>query len=138
MGISSGVMMDFYPRGNRFHWETQITVTPARARDEFRRLFAPYTQGNASTSRSVSLNGNMPQRRAGTSHPRSPKKRKSVKEISIKFFCLAITTQHDVPNNDEKQQLLVGGLGEKKVTLQADSTSSDVVSALKETPKVGR
>ncbi|CAB3995037.1 G2 M phase-specific E3 ubiquitin- ligase-like, partial [Paramuricea clavata] len=62
---------------------------------------------------------------------------KSVKEISIKFFCLASTTQQEVPNNDEKQQLLVAGLGEKKVTRQADSTSSDVVAALKETyPKL--
>ena len=111
---------------------------PARARDEFRRLFAPYNRENASTSRSVPLNGNIPQRRASTNHhAKAPKRRKSVKEISIKFFCLASTTQRDVPNNDEKQQLLVAGLGEKKVTLQADSTSSDVVAALKETyPKL--
>ncbi len=137
---SSLINQSSQPSTSRSTEASAVTDTnnrPARARDEFRRLFAPYTQGNASTSRSVSLNGNMPQRRAGTSHPRAPKKRKSVKEISIKFFCLAITTQHDVPNNDEKQQLLVGGLGEKKVTLQADSTSSDVVSALKETyPKL--
>ena len=85
----------------------------------------------------VPLNGNIPQRRASTNHAKAPKRRKSVKEISIKFFCLASTTQRDVPNNDEKQQLLVAGLGEKKVTLQADSTSSDVVAALNETyPKL--
>ncbi|CAB4036525.1 Hypothetical predicted protein, partial [Paramuricea clavata] len=101
-------------------------------------LFATYNQANASTSRSVPLNGNIPQRRASTNHhAKALKRRKSVKEISIKFFCLASTTQRDVPNNDEKQQLLVAGLGEKKVTLQADSTSSDVVAALKETyPKL--
>jgi hypothetical protein len=84
------------------------------------------------------LNANIPQRRASTNHhAKAPKRRKSVKEISIKFFCLASTTQRDVPNNYEKQQLLVAGLGEKKVTLQANSTSSDVVAALKETyPKL--
>ena len=73
---------------------------PARARDEFRRLFAPYNRANASTSRSVPLNANIPQRRASTNHhAKAPKRRKSVKEISIKFFCLASTTQRDVPNN---------------------------------------
>ena len=101
---------------------TETNNRPARARDEFRRLFAPYNQANASTSRPVPLNANIPQRRASTNrHAKAPKRRKSVKEISIKFFCLASTTQRDVPNNDEKQQLLVAGLGEKKVTLQADS-----------------
>ena len=111
---------------------------PARARDEFWRLFAPYNQASASTSHSVSLNGNLPQRRASTNHhAKAPKRRKSVKEISIKFFCLASTTQRDVPNNDENQQLLIAGLGDKKVTLQADSTLPDVVAALKETyPKL--
>ena len=118
-------------------FQSEANNRPARARDEFRRLFAPYTQANASTSRSVSLNNNMPQRKVATNHAKGPKRRKSVKEISIRFFCLASTTQQDVPNNDEKQQLLVGGLGEKKITLQADSTSSDVASALKETyPKL--
>jgi hypothetical protein len=55
---------------------------PATARDEFRRLFAPYNQANASTSRSVPLNANIPQRRASTNHhAKAPKRRKSVKEI---------------------------------------------------------
>jgi hypothetical protein len=92
---SSLINQSSQPSTSRSTEASAITDTnnrPAKARDEFRRLFAPYTQGNASTSRSVSLNGNMPQRRAGTSHPKVPKRRKSVKEISIKFFCLAITT----------------------------------------------
>ena len=60
-----------------------------RARDEFRRLFGPYAQANASTSRSVSLNSNMLQQRAAPNrNAKAPKRRKSVKEISAKFFCL--------------------------------------------------
>ena len=109
-----------------------------RARDEFRRLFGPYAQANASTSRSVPLNSNMLQQRAAPNrNAKAPKRRKSGKEMSTKFFCLANTTQEDVPNNDEKQQLLVAGLGEKKVTLQSDSSPSDLVAAIKETyPKL--
>ena len=40
--------------------QLETSNRPARARDEFRRLFAPYNQANASTSRSVPLNGNIP------------------------------------------------------------------------------
>ena len=83
-----------------------------RARDEFRR---PYTQANASTSRSVSLNSNMLQQRAAPNrNAKAPKRRKSVREISAKFFCLANTTREDVPNNDEKQQLLSLDLAKRR------------------------
>ena len=80
----------------------------------------------------------MPQQRAVPNrNAKTPKRRKSVKEISTKFFCLANTTQEDVPNNDEKQQLLVAGLGKKKVTLQSNSAPSNFVAAIKETyPKL--
>lgn len=95
--------------------QPEINHRATRAKDEFRRLFAPHTPANASISRSVSLNSNTPQRRAATSnHAKAPKRRKSVKEISVKFFCPSSTTQFDVPNNDEKQQLLVCGLGGKR------------------------
>ncbi len=60
---SSLINQSSQPSTSRSTEASAITDTnrPARARDEFQRLFAPYTQGNASTSLSVSLNGNMPQ-----------------------------------------------------------------------------
>jgi hypothetical protein len=60
-----------------------------------------------------------------------------VKDVPKKIFCLASTTQHDVPTNAEKQQLLVAGLGEKKVTLPGEGNANDVSVGLKETfPKL--
>jgi hypothetical protein len=56
-----------------------------------------------------------------------------VKDVTKKNFCLASTTQHDVPTNAEKQQLLVAGLGEKKVTLPGEGNANDVSVGLKET-----
>ncbi|CAB4040751.1 Hypothetical predicted protein [Paramuricea clavata] len=81
------------------------TGRPERARDEFRRLFASY---HPSTSRSGSSTSS--QRRTASNTQARAKKRKTVKDVTIKFFCLASTTQHDVPTNAEKQQLLVAGL----------------------------
>lgn len=111
---------------------------PARARDEFRRLFAPYnSQPSASTS--VSGPSTSFQRRTASNTPARPrtKKRKKAKDVTVKFFCLASTTQHDVPSSEEKQQLLVAGLGEKKVTLPEEANANDVRLGLKETfPKL--
>ena len=108
-----------------------------RARDEFRRLFAPYhTQSSTSTSRfgpSTSF-----QRHASCTPARQrTKKRKTEKDVTVKFFCLASTTQHNVPNCEEKQYLLVAGLGEKKVSLPEVANANDLTIALKETyPKL--
>ena len=114
--------------------ETTVSMTnqpnrntrETRARDEFRQLFASYNSQNASTSRSVSS-----RRTASSSRANPTKKRKTVKNISIHFFCLANTTQQLVPNNEEKQQLLVAGLGEKKITLSGEAAASDVMVELK-------
>ena len=89
---------------------------PVRARDEFRRLFASYnnnSQSRASTSGSGPLNSN--RRRPASNNSTKAKKRKTVKDVTVKFFCLASKAQHDVPTNEEKQELLVAGLGEKKL-----------------------
>ena len=108
------------------------TSRPERARDEFRQLFASY---HPSTSRSGSSTSS--QRRTASNTQARAKKRKTVKDVTIKFFCLAATTQHDVPTNAEKQQLLVAGLGEKKVTLPGEGNANDVSVGLKETfPKL--
>ena len=57
--------------------------------------------------------------------------------MTVKFFCLALTTQHNIPNCEEKQHLLVAGLGEKKVSLPEVANASDLTIALKETyPKL--
>ena len=100
------------------------TNRPERARDEFRRLFASYHPPTSSQRRTASNT----QARA-----KSTKKRKAVKDVTIKFFCLSSTTQHDVPSNEEKQQLLVAGLGEKKTTLPGEGNANDVMVGLKET-----
>ena len=55
----------------------------------------------------------------------------------IKFFCLSSTTQQDVQSNEEKQQLLVAGLGEKNPTLPGEGNANDVIVGLKGTfPKL--
>ena len=116
---------------------TTIDGRSTRARDEFRRLFAPYhTQSSTSTSRfgpSTSF-----QRRASCTPARQrTKKKKTKKDVTVKFFCLASTTQHNVSNCEEKQHLLVAGLGEKKVSLPVVANANDLTIALKETyPKL--
>ena len=66
------------------------------------------------------------QRRRASNTSTKAKRRKTVKEITVKFFCLSSTAQLHAPTNEEKQQLLVAGLGEKKLTLPAEANSNDV------------
>ena len=78
----------------------QEQTRPARAQDEFRRLFPSCSQGQ-----SVSLSGpSSSQRRSAANISTKAKKRKTVKEGIVKFFCLASSAQYYVPTNEEKQQ----------------------------------
>lgn len=123
--------------------QIDTTQRSRRARDEFRRLFAPYntqpSNSRSAPSASRSAPSTFSQRQTVVNTPSRPraKKRKAPKYVTVKFFCLAYTTQHDAPNCEEKQELLVAGLGEKKVTLPEETNANDLTLALKETyPKL--
>ena len=97
------------------------------AQEEFRRLFLSSSRGQTSFSNS----------KPRGCKPGNIKRRKTTKDITIKLFCFASTTQEEVPTNEEKQELLVPGLGEKKMTMPADSNPSVVRERIKETfPKL--
>ena len=101
---------------------------PVRARDELRRLFASYnnnSQSRASTSGSGPLNSN--RRRPASNNSTKAKKRKTVKDVTVKFFCLASKAQHDVPTNEEKQELLVAGLGDEFMYAKPSSCDLNVI-----------
>ena len=103
-----------------------------RAQAEFRRSFSCVSRDRASTSSSSAARA-----RSLSFTGRSRGKKRKPKEVMAKFFCLASKSQEEVPINEEKRELLVAGLGEKKCSLPENSRSAELHQVVTETfPKL--
>ena len=110
------------------------TSRPPGVNAELQRLFPHlygtarrpgYTSGVASSSASARQSS----RKRGSS---ALAKGKKTKLLSRKFFCLADKDQCELPTQQEKRQLFVHGLGEKKLSLPCDGSAVDLQHCLME------
>lgn len=113
------------------------------AQQEFRRAFSynvreSGTKTSTPSQSSTTLRAPTSARSLSFTSRSRGKKRKS-NEITLKFFCLADTTQYEVPINGGKRKLLIAGLGEKKMILLKNTTSDElhdeVIKAFPSLPK---
>lgn len=100
------------------------------AQQEFRRAFSynvreSGTKTSTQSQSSTTLRAPTSARSLSFTSRSRGKKRKS-KELTLKFFCLADTTQDEVPINEGKRKLLIAGLGEKKMILLENTTSDEL------------
>lgn len=80
---------------------------------ELERLF-PNVYGKKRTSSTTT------HRKFSSKKYRSTSLKKKEKTVTRKFVCLADKSQTDVPTVQEKRELFLGGLGEKKIALPVD------------------